>query len=101
VVDNLKEQEGVHRVGGLGTGRDKPDARSAIRFREFVCALSLVMVAVPGRFVSCVSIGAVKFPEENILAMCPRCVRIWSMLALSLGCFAVTAISPPFLNSPK
>jgi len=37
--------------------------------------------------------GALKFPEENVLAMCPRCARICSMLALSFGSFVVTAIS--------
>jgi len=41
VVDDLKEQKGVHGVRCLRTGRDKPDPRAAIRFREFVANLFL------------------------------------------------------------
>jgi hypothetical protein len=41
VVDDLKEQEGVHGVRGLRTGSDKPNPRAAIRFREFVANLFL------------------------------------------------------------
>lgn len=41
MIDDLKEQEGVHRVCGLGTGRDKPNPGAAICFRQFVANLFL------------------------------------------------------------
>src|SRR5258708_26025653 len=40
-VDHLKEQEGGHGVRCLRPGRDKPNPRAAIRFREFVANLFL------------------------------------------------------------
>lgn len=41
VIHDLKEQEGMHGVRCLRTGRDKANPRAAIRFREFVANLLL------------------------------------------------------------
>jgi len=41
MIDDLKKQEGVHRVGCFQTGGDKPNPGAAIRFREFVANLFL------------------------------------------------------------
>ena len=41
MVSDLKEQEGVHRVRCLRIGRDKPDPRAAIRFREVIANVFL------------------------------------------------------------
>jgi len=41
MIDDLKEQEGVHRVRCFRTGGDKPNPRAAIRFQEFVTNLFL------------------------------------------------------------
>src|SRR5260221_14652131 len=41
VIDDLKEQEGVHGVLRVRTRRTKPNPRAAIRLREFVANLFL------------------------------------------------------------
>ena len=41
MIDDLKEQEGVHRVRCFRTGGDKPNPRAVIRFGEFVANLFL------------------------------------------------------------
>ena len=41
MIDDLKEQEGVHGIRCVRTGRDQPNPCAAIRFREFVTNLFL------------------------------------------------------------
>ena len=41
MIDDLKEQEGVNRIGGRRAGRDQSKPRAAIRFRELVANLFL------------------------------------------------------------
>src|SRR5438477_259283 len=41
MINDLKEQEGVDRVGGLQSGRDEPNPCAAFCFREFVANLFL------------------------------------------------------------
>jgi len=78
MIDDLKEQEGVHGVRRLRTGRDKPNSCAAFCFHKFVANLFLE----PGHrrgawWVRVVNEhGRFEIPGGNILGICPRCVRI-------------------------
>ena len=43
------------------------------------------MTGTPGGVRSWISIGALKFPSENIFAMCPRCFLIWTCIDSTTG----------------
>ena len=103
MIDDLKEQEGVDGVRGFRTGRYQPNSCAAFYFREFVANLFLE----PGHRCDTWWIRVV---NEHRCVEIPGGKHLGDMSKVGadlldtgfvVRVFALTAISPPSLNSRK